>query len=267
MTLKTGQQRLAGAALLVATMVLGVPASAQTASDTLHACYVPSSGTVYRIRAMNSPGACVAASHVQFSWNALGPKGDTGAAGATGAIGPAGPAGAIGAAGPAGATGATGAAGATGATGATGAIGPAGAAGAIGAAGPAGATGATGATGPAGPQGPKGEAGSIMAIEHISKTFTVGRGTHSEYSLSCPAGKLAISEKYEVNGIASAFHPGSNLEIQIQGRDGNYNAPGVVVTSFGVDDGSTVIAKVLNLATESPSVELILRALCALVTQ
>lgn len=90
-----------------ATLTLVSTAHAQTA-DVLQACYVPSSGTVYRIGVTNAPDDCVETTHVKFSWNAVGP------AGATGAQGPAGP---------------TGATGATGATGPQGPAGPAGASG------------------------------------------------------------------------------------------------------------------------------------------
>ena len=50
---------LAGLALLPAT------GSAQT--TTFHACYVPKSGTVYRIKASSAPSACFK-EHIEFSW-------------------------------------------------------------------------------------------------------------------------------------------------------------------------------------------------------
>jgi hypothetical protein len=72
---------------------------------TLYACYVPGSGTVYRIKFDGGKQACTSAQHIEFSWNAQGiqgvqgiqgiqgDKGDTGATGATGAVGATGPAG------------------------------------------------------------------------------------------------------------------------------------------------------------------------------
>src|SRR5687768_8957209 len=85
--------------LLVLFLSLAAPASAQTTTDTLHACYVPSSGTVYRIKSISAPTGCVDATHVQFSFNAKGPAGDVGPTGATGPKGEAGSVGPAGAAG------------------------------------------------------------------------------------------------------------------------------------------------------------------------
>ena len=56
--------RLAAA---LAAMVL-IPAAAQ-AQTTLTACYVPGSGSVYRIKAPGTPTVCKS-SHVEFSWEA-----------------------------------------------------------------------------------------------------------------------------------------------------------------------------------------------------
>src|SRR5215213_6875617 len=78
-------------------MVLVAPsmARAQAATaDTIRACYVPATGTIYRIRKTGLPNECVASSHVEFWWIASG-----GANGATGATGPTGAAGATGATG------------------------------------------------------------------------------------------------------------------------------------------------------------------------
>jgi len=38
-------------------------------STTYYACYVPGSGTVYRIKAANTPAACTKSTHVEFSWS------------------------------------------------------------------------------------------------------------------------------------------------------------------------------------------------------
>jgi hypothetical protein len=52
------------------------PAEARAqASETLHACFVPGSGTVYRIAAPGLPAECLASEHVRFSWSTLGTAG------------------------------------------------------------------------------------------------------------------------------------------------------------------------------------------------
>ena len=43
-------------------------ADAQAGVTTYHACYVPGSGTVYRIKATNTPAACNKGTHVEFQW-------------------------------------------------------------------------------------------------------------------------------------------------------------------------------------------------------
>jgi hypothetical protein len=61
---------LGGAALaaLLAAAILAAVAQAQTAPDTLKACYVNGSGTVYRTGTENAPATCRKASHVPFQW-------------------------------------------------------------------------------------------------------------------------------------------------------------------------------------------------------
>src|SRR5687768_18251955 len=67
--------RLIGGALLVATGLLIRPVSMQAqapiapvAIDSVYyACYVPTTGTIYRIKAPGLPASCIA-SHVAFSW-------------------------------------------------------------------------------------------------------------------------------------------------------------------------------------------------------
>ena len=94
---------------LVAISMLAPGAGAQTAPsvtavdpNVIYACYVPTSGTVYRIRTTDTRKQCATQSHVFFWFNQTGPAGPqgptgpagpTGAAGATGATGPAGPTG------------------------------------------------------------------------------------------------------------------------------------------------------------------------------
>jgi hypothetical protein len=160
---------------------LATTASAQTATTTtITARYVPVLGIVYRIKLPGTKNTCDLPSHVEFSWNQVGPKGDTGPAGAAvspgapganglaGATGPAGPTGTTGPAGPTGATGPSGLAGAAGATGAPrekGAKGDKGDAGAAGAKGDTGNTGPTGATGAKGDKGDTGATGAPGAGE------------------------------------------------------------------------------------------------------
>src|SRR3954470_18152765 len=83
-------------------------ATPATPPDTIHACYVPATGTVYRIRSAGLPNACQSSSHVEFWWLPGGTVGVEGATGVTGASGATGATGAIGATGVAGATGVTG---------------------------------------------------------------------------------------------------------------------------------------------------------------
>lgn len=83
-------------------------ADAQTPGPTLlYACYVPRTGSVYRIKTPDTPQIC-GKGHVEFSWNEQGIQGLQGPAGATGPTGPTGAAGEAGAAGPPGSAGATG---------------------------------------------------------------------------------------------------------------------------------------------------------------
>jgi hypothetical protein len=169
---------------------------AQTAPTIYYACYVPLTGTVYRIKDTNLKTACTTG-HVEFSWSPsgligpVGPQGPTGNAGPTGPQGLQGPAGQNGAAGPAGAAGQNGAQGVPGQDGApgrAGPVGPAGATGTQGPQGPAGANGidgvnglglpgpvgATGPAGPAGPAGPGGPAGGPGAAGATGATGATG---------------------------------------------------------------------------------------------
>ena len=83
--------------------------------DVITACYVKSSGTVYRIGVPNTPPACVSKNDVLFDWNRVGPVGPAGPVGPTGPQGDAGPKGDTGPKGDAGPAGPTGPIGATGA--------------------------------------------------------------------------------------------------------------------------------------------------------
>src|ERR1043166_9978545 len=80
-----------GAAGASAPALTARPAPAAIAADsTIAACFVPASGTVYRIELPGLPSSCLATSHIRFTWQSRGPQGDAGAAGATGAAGAAG---------------------------------------------------------------------------------------------------------------------------------------------------------------------------------
>jgi len=66
-----------------------------SAQGTLTGCYVPTSGTVYRIKAAGLPDACRSKNHIEFTWSLQGPQGPAGPAGPTGPQGPTGPAGGL----------------------------------------------------------------------------------------------------------------------------------------------------------------------------
>jgi hypothetical protein len=84
------------------------PAPAVVDPNVIYACYIPTSGTVYRIKTSDTREQCASASHVMFSFNQTGPQGPAGpqgpqgVAGATGATGQQGPVGPAGPQGPAG---------------------------------------------------------------------------------------------------------------------------------------------------------------------
>jgi hypothetical protein len=94
----------------------GTPTAGVTSAPALiYACYVPASGTVYRIKEADLKQSCVSPHHIEFNWNQQGPVGPQGPQGIQGIQGVAGPTGATGATGPAGPTGPTGPAGTSGA--------------------------------------------------------------------------------------------------------------------------------------------------------
>jgi hypothetical protein len=88
-----------GAAGLPATVQAqaAAPGGSIAASSTpamIHACYVPNTGTIYRIKETDVKESCNSDKHVEFSWNQegiQGPPGPQGPAGADGAQGPQGP--------------------------------------------------------------------------------------------------------------------------------------------------------------------------------
>jgi len=79
--------------------------------NVIYQCYVPGSGTVYRIKTSDTREVCASSSHIMYYFNQTGPQGPQGPAGPAGPQGPAGPTGATGPQGPAGPTGPQGPAG------------------------------------------------------------------------------------------------------------------------------------------------------------
>lgn len=139
--------------LAALAFLLFVPDTVQAQGAVLFACYVPSSGVVYRVNPPGSPGqnadlkdACTGKKHVLFSWNEVGPVG------------------------PAGADGADGAPGVPGADGADG------------------ADGAAGAPGPAGPRGPQGPGFTNLGAVTADRVITLG--FMSTWTRTCPFGQV-----------------------------------------------------------------------------
>ena len=124
-------------------------------ADTIAACYVPASGTMYRIAAPNAPATRAASSHQAF----------TIVSGRDGAQGPVGPAGGVG---------------------------PAGAAGPPGAIGPTGPQGSHGSPGPQGPQGVAGVSGPSGLEVMLNSTTAPASGGLTTFA-RCPSGKIAIA--------------------------------------------------------------------------
>ncbi|MBK6459146.1 MAG: collagen-like protein [Gemmatimonadetes bacterium] len=181
----------------IALMALGGFASravkAQQSSPPIFACVVPRSGTIYLAVLSGQSATCRSADHTLVQWNTVGPAGAPGASGPQGATGPQGP---PGPAGPT--TGVPGPAGPQGPSGPKGDAGPPGASGVAGVAGPAGPPGATGSTGPVGPPGPPASlSGStaLSAFEIVTASYSVSgtTGTKSQFTVRCPAGKVAIA--------------------------------------------------------------------------
>lgn len=92
--------RLGAHVLTIITCLAFGARSGSAQGATLSACYVPASGTVYRVAVASAPPDCVSPVHVRFSWNEQGPIGLTGAAGAQGPAGATGPQGLTGSSGP-----------------------------------------------------------------------------------------------------------------------------------------------------------------------
>lgn len=77
--------KLAGAAALALACLVFVPDTVQ-AQTVIYACYVPSSGVVYRIGEPGLRQECSGKKHVEFSWNEEGLEGPPGPAGPLGQL-------------------------------------------------------------------------------------------------------------------------------------------------------------------------------------
>lgn len=185
--------RTAATSLLALFVAGAVPSAASAqqaaAADTIRACYVPASGTIYRIGVAGGPTACHA-NHVEMKWNVAGPAGTPGPAGPQGDAGPAGP---VGPAGP------QGEAGPAGAKGDAGPAGPQG---------PAGPTGATGPAGPAGPQGPQGPAGSgsgLLPKLIVRDSVDLAPGRFGRAIATCPTGSTMMAGGFQFSFFDRAY--------------------------------------------------------------
>jgi len=150
--------------VLVASLA-GRAAVAQSAAITntddspkiLYACYIPNTGTTYRIKEADLKQTCANNAHLMFSWNQQGVAGPVGPQGPIGLVGPQGPQGPQGPAGPA---------------------------------------GPKGDAGPAGPQGPAGGI-DWSSLYSTAQSFSIpARVWDSSRSLSCPTGKRVLSGRF-----------------------------------------------------------------------
>lgn len=195
---------------LAATASLGPAAAhAQAAPEILHACYVPSTGTVYRIKAPGLPDDCSgpkngANRHIPFSWNAQGPAGEQGPQGPQGPQGEKGEKGEKGDRGDAGPQGPQGEPGMAGPRGETGPQGPQGEPGPQGLRGLQGPPGPQGQQGAQGPQGPAGTSG-VSGYQIVTHTYNSTNWPHYGgfwTAVACPAGKRAIAGGVELPALA-----------------------------------------------------------------
>lgn len=194
---------------VAATAVVG--GSTRATAQTYHACYVPTSGLVYRVQAPGAPPQCKSIEHVAFSWEASGNAGPAGAAGAPGQPGPQGPPGPAGPdGGPPGPPGPQGPTGPAGPQGQPGPAGPPGPPGPQGSAGPQGPTGPAGPPGPRGPSGPAGAAGAdgtLLAsqLRTVSTDYTLPGGSFQRFSTGCGLGERAISGGFRLESVFPLF--------------------------------------------------------------
>ena len=79
--LRRSHSTLAAVVVCAASSVLSLPAAATAqAADSVHACYVPLSGTIYRIKAAKVPASCTRPEHVAFALGTASSVKATGAA-------------------------------------------------------------------------------------------------------------------------------------------------------------------------------------------
>ena len=173
LSLRSWPAPAATAAAAVTVFLAASAVHAQSAPPAIDACYVPASGTTYRLDtsegpAPGAPRACRSSQHVRFRWNQQGPAGPDGADGAPGPRGEPGEPGPVGAQGPAGPQGVYG---------------------------PRGPMGVIGPTGPVGPRG-------VSGLETLHWTGEVGGTGYGPFATafspsyleaSCPAGKRGIA--------------------------------------------------------------------------
>lgn len=209
-----------GVASVLTLALTGLCGRAGAQEAVLYACYVPESGTVYRIKAPGLPDTCRSDDHVPFSWGAVGPQGPRGPAGKAGPEGP------RGSAGPRGDAGLVGPVGPPGATGALGPAGPPGLAGGAGPQGPQGPMGAGGAPGPAGPQGPQGPMGADGAPGPTGSTGPIGtvgeqglpgpQGPSGPQGAPGPPGVLNLVARETVSPIATGFDDEKEIFVRCE---------------------------------------------------
>ena len=146
-------------AVIAPTTLSASPMSRALDPETIYACVVPGSGSLYRIKITDPAETCRSPQHVPIQWQVTGPQGEQGPQGPVGAVGPKGP---------------------------LGPIGPAGAAG------PQGPQGPAGLQGPTGPQGPVGPGGfSAVEMVHNDVWYDV-LDTQKTVVAQCPAGKKIL---------------------------------------------------------------------------
>ena len=177
------------AALLLVVASPEVARAQQSSTATvIRACFVPASGTIYRIGVEGGPASC-RGGHVEMQWNVAGPAGTPGPAGEQGPAGPAGPAGE---AGPKGDPGPQGEPGPKGDTGP---------------AGPAGPAGPQGVQGPAGAQGPQGPAGSGTSLTPfiVRDSVDIAPGRFARSIATCPSGATLLGGGFQFSFFDRAF--------------------------------------------------------------
>ena len=255
---------LAAVSALALLMSVAAPMSAQTTVDpTMYACYVPLTGTVYRIKTPGAPAECTQPKgknngmghqdHVQFAFNErgnVGPMGPAGPQGEVGPMGPAGPQGELGPMGPAGPQGELGPMGPAGPQGELGPMGPQGAQGIQGVKGDVGAVGPQGDRGLTGPEGLQGRQGvqgipGVSGYEVITRNVSIVSGASQLWVTNCTAPKKPLGGGYSSN---------------------DNNGVNMLVSKNGPFAGSGSFGWVVEIKNPSPSTSSFnLYAVCAVV--